>query len=107
VKDHLRQLIAQLDNDLARGCLVREYLQARVLESLQDESRGVYNRTDLAKLMAKTVAYPETCPFEQARAKCQSPFRGSLSAYRCITGTYLRLGYLSSVCLIPLRLGTR
>jgi predicted nucleotidyltransferase component of viral defense system len=41
VKDHLRQLIAQLDNDLARGCLVREYLQARVLESLQDEGMFV------------------------------------------------------------------
>jgi predicted nucleotidyltransferase component of viral defense system len=36
VKDHLRQLAAQADNDLARSCLVREYLQARVLESLQD-----------------------------------------------------------------------
>jgi predicted nucleotidyltransferase component of viral defense system len=37
VKEYLRQLAAQADNDLARGCLVREYLQARVLESLQDE----------------------------------------------------------------------
>lgn len=37
MKEYLRQLAAQADNDLARGCLVREYLQARVLESLQDE----------------------------------------------------------------------
>ena len=37
MKEYLRQSIAQLDNDLARGCLVREYLQARVLETLQDE----------------------------------------------------------------------
>jgi len=36
VKEYLRQLAAQADNDLVRGCLVREYLQARVLESLQD-----------------------------------------------------------------------
>jgi predicted nucleotidyltransferase component of viral defense system len=36
MKEHLRQLAAQAANDLARGCLVREYLQARVLESLQD-----------------------------------------------------------------------
>jgi predicted nucleotidyltransferase component of viral defense system len=42
MKDYLRQLIAQADGDLARGCLVREYLQARVLESLQDE--GVFLR---------------------------------------------------------------
>ena len=42
MKDYLRQLTAQVDNDLARVCLVREYLQARVLESLQDE--GVFLR---------------------------------------------------------------
>jgi hypothetical protein len=38
----LRQLAAQADNDLVRGGLVREYLQARVLESLQDT--GVFLR---------------------------------------------------------------
>ena len=37
MKEYLRQLTAQADNDLARGCLAREYLQARLLESLQDE----------------------------------------------------------------------
>lgn len=42
MKEHLRQLAAQADNDLARRCLVREYLQARVLESLQDA--GVFLR---------------------------------------------------------------
>jgi predicted nucleotidyltransferase component of viral defense system len=42
VKEYLQQLAAQADNDIARGCLVREYLQARVLESLQDE--GVFRR---------------------------------------------------------------
>jgi len=42
MKEYLRQLAEQADNDLARGCLVREYLQARVLESLQDE--GVFQR---------------------------------------------------------------
>lgn len=35
MKDHLRQLASSAGNDLARTCLVREYLQARVLESLQ------------------------------------------------------------------------
>ena len=29
MKEYLRQLTAQLDNDLARGCLVREYLGTR------------------------------------------------------------------------------
>ena len=36
MKDHLRQLASTAGNDLARTCLVREYLQARILESLQD-----------------------------------------------------------------------
>jgi len=42
MKEHLRQLAAQADNPIARGCLVREYVQARTLESLQDQ--GVFLR---------------------------------------------------------------
>lgn len=36
MKEYLRQLIEQAGNDLSRGSLIREYLQSRVLESLQD-----------------------------------------------------------------------
>ena len=36
MKDHLRQLASTAGNDLVRTCLVRDYLQARILESLQD-----------------------------------------------------------------------
>jgi len=36
MKEHLRQLASTAENDLARTCLVREYLLARILESLQD-----------------------------------------------------------------------
>jgi predicted nucleotidyltransferase component of viral defense system len=36
MKEHLRQLAFSAGNDLAGTCLVREYLQARILESLQD-----------------------------------------------------------------------
>jgi predicted nucleotidyltransferase component of viral defense system len=36
MKEHLRQLASTAANDIARTCLVREYLQARILESLQD-----------------------------------------------------------------------
>jgi predicted nucleotidyltransferase component of viral defense system len=42
MKEYLRQLAGQVDGNLARGCVVREYLQARVLESLQDD--GVFLR---------------------------------------------------------------
>ncbi len=36
MKEHLRQLSSTAENNLARTCLVREYLHARILESLQD-----------------------------------------------------------------------
>jgi predicted nucleotidyltransferase component of viral defense system len=36
MKEHLRQLASTAENDLVRTCLAREYLQARILESLQD-----------------------------------------------------------------------
>ena len=63
MKEYLRQLAAQADNDLARACLVREYLQARILESLQDN--GVFLRwafvgnTALRFLFSVTLDRPE------------------------------------------------
>jgi predicted nucleotidyltransferase component of viral defense system len=36
MKDHLRQLASNAETNQIRICLVREYLQARILESLQD-----------------------------------------------------------------------
>jgi len=40
MKDYLRQLMERADNPLARGRLAREYLQARILDALQDQ--GVF-----------------------------------------------------------------
>lgn len=37
MKEYLHELAEQADDVLARGCVVREYLQARILESLQDQ----------------------------------------------------------------------
>lgn len=42
MKEHLAQLIGQAGNDLARGQLLREYLQARILQTFQD--RGMFTR---------------------------------------------------------------
>lgn len=42
MKEHLRQLIGQAGGELARGLLLREYLQARILQVLQD--RGAFTR---------------------------------------------------------------
>ncbi len=41
MKDYLRQILSGIDNPILARCLAREYLQARVLQSLQD--RGVFN----------------------------------------------------------------
>ena len=42
MKDHLRELIKQGESATMRHSLAREYLQARVLEALQD--KGVFMR---------------------------------------------------------------
>jgi predicted nucleotidyltransferase component of viral defense system len=41
MKDYLRQILSGIANPVLARCLVREYLQARLLQSLQD--RGAFN----------------------------------------------------------------
>jgi len=41
MKDYLRQILSGIDNPILVRCVAREYVQARVLQSLQD--RGVFN----------------------------------------------------------------
>jgi predicted nucleotidyltransferase component of viral defense system len=41
MKDYLRQILTGIDNPVLARCLVREYLQARLLQTLQD--RGAFN----------------------------------------------------------------
>lgn len=41
MKDYLRQVLTGIDNPVLARCLAREYLQARLLQALQD--RGVFN----------------------------------------------------------------
>jgi predicted nucleotidyltransferase component of viral defense system len=41
VKDYIRQILSGIDNPILARCLAREYVQARILQSLQD--RGAFN----------------------------------------------------------------
>ncbi|MBN2315131.1 MAG: nucleotidyl transferase AbiEii/AbiGii toxin family protein [Sedimentisphaerales bacterium] len=41
MKDYLRQILSDIDNPILANCLAREYLQARILQSLQD--RGAFS----------------------------------------------------------------
>jgi len=50
VKDYLKQLIEKIPNNNLARCIVREYLQTRVLESLQENGAFVKGR-DIYDLM--------------------------------------------------------
>ena len=41
MKDFLRQILSSVESQILGRCIVREYLQARLLQSLQD--RGTFN----------------------------------------------------------------
>ena len=85
MKEYLRQLTAQVDGDLARGRLVREYLQARVLESLQDE--GAFLRwafvggTELRFLFA-IPRFSEDLDFSLLRPDDDPGWRTALTAVK-------------------------
>jgi len=77
VKDYLKQLIEKIkDNNLAR-CITREYLQARVLESLQDNGAFVnwvfVGRTAL-RFLYSIPRFSEDLDFSLAKAGLQDDF---------------------------------
>jgi len=77
MKDHLRQLASVAGNDLARTCLVREYLQARILESLQDS--GAFLRWAFVGGTALRFLYSIPCALGIGRS---APVRFMLSLVR-------------------------
>jgi predicted nucleotidyltransferase component of viral defense system len=82
VKDHLRQLAAQADNDLARSCLVREYLQARVLESLQDTGtflRWAFVGGTALRFLFSIPRFSEDLDFSLIEAGDDAGFRTALT----------------------------
>lgn len=82
MKEYLRQRAAGADNDLVRACLVREYLQARVLESLQDT--GVFLRWAFVggtalRFLYSIPRFSEDLDFSLIKAGEDSGFRTALT----------------------------
>ncbi|HJX63253.1 MAG TPA: nucleotidyl transferase AbiEii/AbiGii toxin family protein [Polyangia bacterium] len=93
MKEYLRQLAAQADNDLARGCLVREYLQARILESLQDN--GVFMRWAFVggtalRFLFSIPRFSEDLDFSLVTPEADAGFTSALTA---VKRAFLREGY--------------
>lgn len=82
MKEYLRQLTAQADNDLARSCLVREYLQARVLESLQDTGtflRWAFVGGTALRFLFSIPRFSEDLDFSLIKAGEDAGFRTALT----------------------------
>lgn len=82
MKEYLRQLAAQADNDLVRGSLVREYLQARVLESLQDTGaflRWAFVGGTALRFLFSLPRFSEDLDFSLINAGEDAGFRSSLT----------------------------
>jgi hypothetical protein len=82
VKEYLRQLAAQADNDLARSCLVREYLQARVIESLQDTGtflRWAFAGGTALRFLFSIPRFSEDLDFSLIKAGEDAGFRTALT----------------------------
>lgn len=82
MKEYLRQLAAEADNDLVRGCLVREYLQARVLESLQDTGaflRWAFVGGTALRFLFSIPRFSEDLDFSLIKAGEDAGFRTALT----------------------------
>ncbi len=93
MKEHLRQLASQAGNDLARHCLVREYLQARVLEALQDQ--GVFLRWSFVggtalRFLFAIPRFSEDLDFSLIKLGEEAGFRAALTG---VQRAFAREGY--------------
>lgn len=85
MKDHLRQLTEGGPNDLARSCLAREYLQARVLESLQDAgafTRWAFVGGTALRFLYSIPRFSEDLDFSLVREGQEPAFKSALEEVR-------------------------
>ncbi|MBI5604321.1 MAG: nucleotidyl transferase AbiEii/AbiGii toxin family protein [Deltaproteobacteria bacterium] len=89
MKEYLRQLAEQADNDLVRGGLVREYLQARVLESLQDSGaflRWAFLGGTALRFLFSIPRFSEDLDFSLIKAGEDAGFRDALAEVKRALG---------------------
>jgi hypothetical protein len=99
VKDYLRQLVATADNDQSKRSVVREYLQARTLQSLQDSGaflNWVFHGGTALRFLYAIPRYSEDLDFSLIDPSSDSCFRAALEA---ANGTFESEGYRLSIKL--------
>lgn len=83
--EHMRHLVESVSGDPLRSCAAREYLQARVLESLQDA--GVFNTWAFVggtalRFLYSIPRFSEDLDFSLARPGAEARFREALAEVR-------------------------
>lgn len=99
MKDYLRQLTEGGANALARNCLVREYLQARVLEALQDAGafmRWAFVGGTALRFLFSIPRFSEDLDFSLIREGLEPSFKRALEEVRRV---FVREGYRLDVTI--------
>ncbi len=82
MKDYLRQILAAIDNPVLARCLVREYLQARLLQSLQDRgafSTWVFQGGTALRFLYSMPRFSEDLDFALVEAGMPIDFRDNVT----------------------------
>jgi len=93
VKDHLRQLVDGTKGDLLKVCVAREYLQARILRSLQEDGafiRWAFLGGSALRFLYSIPRYSEDLDFSTLEPEEGAGFRRAL---RRLQATFDAEGY--------------
>lgn len=85
MKDHLRQLLAEVPDPRRRRWLVREYLQARILQALQEEgcfSAWIFHGGTALRFLHRLPRHSEDLDFSLAPGGAAEGFRAGADAAR-------------------------
>jgi hypothetical protein len=97
VKDHVQQLIENSTGDLLKICVAREYLQARILQCLQESGlfmRWVFLGGTALRFLYSIPRYSEDLDFSTMEPGEKTDFR---SAMQRIQSTFSAEGYAHSI----------
>lgn len=99
MKDHLRQLIDGIQGDLLKACVTREYLQARILQSLQEDGvfmHWVFLGGTALRFLFSIPRYSEDLDFSTVEPAEHVGFRKAL---RRVQATFEAEGYTLGIKL--------
>jgi len=85
VKDYIRQILEGVESDLRKTCLVREYLQARILQSLQEAgvfTDWVFLGGTALRFLYSIPRFSEDLDFSLVRPGDGADFEGALDRCR-------------------------